>query len=45
VKVTPTDPLTFASVGATMLAVALLASFLPVWRASRLDPVRVLGAE
>ena len=41
-RVEPSDPLTFGAVGATMLAVALLASLLPAWRASRVDPVRVL---
>jgi ABC-type antimicrobial peptide transport system permease subunit len=41
----PTDPVTFALVGLTLLAVALLASGLPALRASRVDPVTVLNAE
>jgi len=44
-QVEPSDPLTFVFVGGTMLAVALLASLLPAWRASRVDPVRVLSAD
>lgn len=41
----PSDPATFVAVAATLIAVALLASLLPAWRASRVDPVRVLSAE
>jgi putative ABC transport system permease protein len=44
-QVTPTDPLTFLLAGLTLLVVALSASALPAWRASRVDPVRVLNAE
>jgi len=43
--VEPSDPATFVSVAATLVVVALLASLLPAWRASRVDPVRVLGSE
>jgi len=43
--VAPSDPATFAGVAATLVVVALLASVLPAWRASRVDPVRVLGSE
>ena len=44
--VTPTDPLTFAVVAAP-LVIALLASLLPAWRASRIDALPTLrgGAE
>lgn len=36
------DPATFGSVCLILLAVALLASSVPAWRASRLDPLRAL---
>ncbi len=37
-----TDPATFGSVGAILLFVALIASLIPAWRASRLDPLVAL---
>jgi putative ABC transport system permease protein len=43
--ISASDPLTLAAVAATLLVVALLASLLPAYRASRLDPLRVLRAE
>ncbi len=43
--VTPTDPLTYAGVGALLMGVALLASWLPARRILRLDPARTLRAE
>ena len=43
--VRPTDALTTASVVALITAVAALASILPAWRASRVDPNVVLKAE
>ncbi len=39
------DPVTFVVVPAILLAVTLLASFVPARRASRVDPVRALKAE
>jgi predicted permease len=41
----PTDPLVFAVVITMLLAVALVASFLPAWRASRVPPAEALRAE
>jgi putative ABC transport system permease protein len=38
VGVSPTDPFTFAAVPALLLAVAIVASFVPAQRASRVDP-------
>jgi ABC-type lipoprotein release transport system permease subunit len=38
VGVSATDPITFAGVPARGLAVAIIASFLPARRASRVDP-------
>src|SRR5215475_4029599 len=43
--VQPTDIVTIAFVIATITAVAVVASWLPAWRASRLDPNVVLRAE
>jgi predicted permease len=40
--VTTTDPVTFASVVAVLLAVGILASVVPAWRAARVDPVVAL---
>jgi predicted permease len=40
--VSATDPLTLAAVAGTLALVALLASLVPAYRASRLDPVSVL---
>ena len=43
--VTPLDPITYATVAAMLVAVALLASIAPARRASRIDPVRALKVE
>jgi putative ABC transport system permease protein len=41
----PTDPLTFCGIAALLVVVALVASYVPARRASRLDPVKVLRTE
>ncbi len=41
-KVSPRDPLVFASAFVVMMIAASAACFLPAWRATRTDPVRAL---
>jgi len=43
--VSATDPLTFVTVAAGLTAVALAASYIPAYRASRINPIVVLKAE
>ena len=43
--VAPGDPATFAAVGAGLSLVAALASLVPAWRATRVDPVTALKTE
>jgi ABC-type antimicrobial peptide transport system permease subunit len=43
--VRPTDPLTFATVASLLIAVGILATIVPAYRATRVEPVRTLRDE
>jgi putative ABC transport system permease protein len=43
--VRPGDPATYAAVAAALTLVAIVASLIPAWRATRVDPVKALKAE
>jgi ABC-type lipoprotein release transport system permease subunit len=43
--VRPGDPVTFTTVGLILTAVAFVASLVPAWRATRVDPVVALKTE
>jgi ABC-type lipoprotein release transport system permease subunit len=43
--ITPTDPSTFASIAGILLLVALAGSYVPAWRATRVDPMATLRSE
>jgi putative ABC transport system permease protein len=44
-EVTPTDAVTFTSVGLLLLAIALFACWLPARRAARVEPMEALRHE
>src|SRR5262249_37193330 len=43
--VQPTDPLTFAAVSALLAIVALLATLIPAYRATKVEPIQALREE
>jgi putative ABC transport system permease protein len=44
-RVSPSDPPVFLAVGATLIAVAVVASLVPGWRAARVDPTVALRSD
>jgi len=44
-ETSPRNPVVLAAVAATMLVVAIAATLIPAWRASRVDPATVLRAD
>ena len=44
-QTSPRNPLVFGAVGVVIVLVAVAATFVPAWRASRVDPVTALRAD
>ena len=42
--ITTGDPVTYIGVGTLLIAVAVIAGYIPAWKASRIDPMVALRA-